>query len=95
MYFLFLAVSLSYWSFYLKPQLREDRLLDRSLNSQSKTQDFFANARPQFSGMTQIQKLDEKFLPRLGGKEGPKGKARLIVVGDVHGCKNECEFDPS
>jgi hypothetical protein len=41
------------------------------------------NKRPEFGGMVQVERLDKKHLP--------KGEGRLIVVGDVHGCKKELE----
>jgi hypothetical protein len=44
---------------------------------------FGKNKRPEFGGMVQVKKLEEKWLPREEG--------RLIVVGDVHGCKKELE----
>jgi len=44
---------------------------------------FGKNKRPEFGGMVQVKKLEHKWLP--------SGKGRLIVVGDVHGCRKELE----
>lgn len=46
-------------------------------------QSFGKNKRPEFGGMVQVKKLDDRWLP--------KGEGRLIVVGDVHGCRKELE----
>lgn len=44
---------------------------------------FGKNKRPEFDGMVHVKKLDDRWLP--------KGEGRLIVVGDVHGCRKELE----
>src|SRR6202044_897025 len=59
---------------------------------------FGNNARPSFSDMIHMKTLDEKHVP---GKYGKNDAARLIFVGDIHGCKEELQallekvqFDP-
>ena len=49
---------------------------------------------PQFDDLIQIQTLDPELVPMdlAGVDAGSKNKRRLIIVGDVHGCKEECEF---
>jgi hypothetical protein len=44
---------------------------------------FGKNKRPHLGDTVQVVKLEEKWLP--------KGEGRLIIVGDVHGCKKELE----
>jgi hypothetical protein len=87
-YFLFLTLTFYYWTYHLKPEWQETKALDNSLARQRPKQDFFANARPQFADMIQVQQLDSRLLP---GSEDAS-KARLVVVGDVHGCKEERTF---
>ena len=43
---------------------------------------FGTNMRPKFADIIQVKDLDRNLIPR--------DKTRLIVVGDVHGCKDEC-----
>lgn len=44
---------------------------------------FGTNMRPTFNDMIQLKTIDQTLVPRK------KDKARLIVVGDVHGCHDE------
>jgi len=59
---------------------------------------FGNNDRPLFSDMIHMKTLDERHIP---GKHDKKDAARLIFVGDIHGCKEELQallkmvqFDP-
>ncbi|KAH0565541.1 hypothetical protein GP486_001074 [Trichoglossum hirsutum] len=49
------------------------------------------NVRPKFTDMLQIKALDKQFVPStgMGRLLGEDGERRLVVVGDVHGCKDE------
>jgi hypothetical protein len=72
------------WFRYVKPhrdvQVEFSRSLDESVGM---TKGWIGmNARPKFNDMIQVKMLDEKLVP-----VGTKGEGRLIVVGDVHGCK--------
>lgn len=65
---------------------------------------FGANMRAEFGGMVQMMSLDEGSdydhdYEGRGGQETEtannhenKSTRRLVVVGDVHGCIDECEF---
>jgi hypothetical protein len=48
---------------------------------------------PRFEDLILIQTLDPELVPTdLAGEDaGSKNKKRLVIVGDVHGCKEECE----
>lgn len=40
--------------------------------------------RAEFRDMIQLENIDERFIPKQGARR------RLIVIGDVHGCHEEC-----
>lgn len=82
------------WSWILYPRIHERNVLLHSLDPASKDDAggwFGANSTPQFDDLIQIRTLDPDLLP----KAAPEGEGsdtvdrRLIVVGDVHGCKEE------
>lgn len=81
------------WGLLLYPRIKERSALLRSLDPGSKEEVggwFGTNLLPKFDGLIQLQTLDSRFVPgaRVEGEEsGPK--RRLVVVGDVHGCKEE------
>lgn len=85
------------WSVIVFPQLEERKDLLHSLDPASKNNAggwFGTNSLPQFDDLVQIHTLDPKFLPvaPLEGGESDWKSKRLIVVGDVHGCKDERTF---
>ena len=47
---------------------------------------FGTNMLPEFVGITQVKTLDTYFVP------GSRDSRRLIFIGDVHGCREECMF---
>ena len=71
------------WNRWLKPMCHENTLLRGSLDERIRTGKgwFGTNMRPKFADIKQVEKLDANLVP--------KGKKRLMVVGDVHGCKDE------
>ncbi|MCJ1388556.1 hypothetical protein MMC18_001403 [Xylographa bjoerkii] len=74
------------WAWWLGPKLSEHLMLKGSLDTRIKASKgwFGANMRPKFAGMVQLEHLDANLVP-TGGRD----RKRLIVVGDVHGCKDE------
>jgi hypothetical protein len=83
-YAIVIISALYFWMEYLKPSMEEEDLLDTSLY-QSNPRPFGSNVRPEFTGMIQVQYLDSHYLP--GATHA--SRKRLVVVGDVHGCKEE------
>ncbi|KAJ5966356.1 hypothetical protein N7481_013070 [Penicillium waksmanii] len=81
------------WGLVLSPHLQDRADISRALDASSRTTGWFGtNALPRFDDLTLIQTLDPKFLP--GGPVdvetlGAGSRKRLVVVGDVHGCKDE------
>ena len=88
MFFMFGILSLIWttWHYWAGPQLAEHQLLGDSLKERMSTGDgwFGENLRPEFVDMVHVMTLDQEMIPQKGD-----GK-RLIVVGDVHGCHDEC-----
>lgn len=81
----------------LSPRLQERNVLVHSLDPTSKTDSvgwLGTNSMPEFGDLIQIQTLDPGLVPTdlAGVDAGSKNKRRLVIVGDVHGCKEECEF---
>ena len=97
---LFVISSLAFWiawSSWLSPKLDEHFILKMSLEDKQNTKSgwFGANVRPKFQDMIQLKTLDGSLLP-AGSKHKHKGgkKKRLIIIGDIHGCKDERTLPP-
>lgn len=86
----FVSISLSWlcWKRYGQDAWTERTTLNNAVNGRmnSNLGYFGTNKLPQFVGMTQLKTLDTHFVP------GATNSRRLIFVGDVHGCHEECEF---
>lgn len=80
-----------YWRQYGAEVWYEHKTLSSVIQDkiQSNLGYFGTNILPEFVGMTHLKTLDEALAPRSGNKR------RLIIVGDVHGCVDECGFLPS
>ena len=76
-----------YWRVWGEAQWEEHVLLSNALKGKYRPGQsaFGTNMRSAFHDMIHIKTLDQALIPRKGAKE------RLIVVGDVHGCVDECE----
>lgn len=74
------------WKTWAGPRYSENVVLSESLRERMRTGDgwFGQNMRPEFMDMVHLQTLDQRLLPQKGDKD------RLIVIGDVHGCMDEC-----
>ncbi|KAJ5948822.1 Molybdenum cofactor biosynthesis MoeB [Penicillium verhagenii] len=94
-YMILFLLSWFGWTMFLYPRLEERSALLHSLNPASKVELggwFGSNSLPRFDDLIQIRTLDSDLLPvaRLEGVDAASLKEkRLIVVGDVHGCKEE------
>lgn len=87
------------WKFVLSPRLEEHSALLRSLDPQAKDEVggwFGSNALPTFDNIVQLRDLDPSYLPAEKAA-GPNqlNERRLIMIGDVHGCKEECAYSLS
>lgn len=82
------------WSWVLYPRIQERSDVLHALDPASKDEAggwFGANSMSQFDDLIQIQSLDPDLLPKTApeGEGSDTADKRLIVVGDVHGCKEE------
>ena len=86
--FLLLGLVLwGYWKWWFRPRWAEHLLLNDSLNERIKGGEgwYGGNVRPTFTDLIQLQTLHKSLVPSR------HDRTRLIVVGDVHGCKDECK----
>ncbi|EOD46869.1 putative metallophosphoesterase [Neofusicoccum parvum] len=72
------------WRWFLGPFWTEQSQLSTALVGPQKYGYFGSNARPAFTDMVQVKTLDPSLLPTTAAD-----RQRLVVVGDVHGCKPE------
>ncbi|KAL2809588.1 Metallo-dependent phosphatase-like protein [Aspergillus granulosus] len=83
------------WQYFLHPRLEENSALLHSLDPKQKSKVggwFGASATPQLDEVIQMKELDKALLPAtVVPEEGYEAERRLIVIGDVHGCKSELE----
>ncbi|KAL4788689.1 Metallo-dependent phosphatase-like protein [Aspergillus varians] len=83
------------WQFFLLPRLTENSELLTSLDPKQKGKIggwFGANALPQLEDVVQLGELNSTLLPGyLTPEDDESSERRLIVIGDVHGCKSELE----
>ncbi|KAF2187340.1 Metallo-dependent phosphatase [Zopfia rhizophila CBS 207.26] len=82
-YFVLLVITWVAWKSYLGPRWEHDRQELREME-ETPSAVFGSNVRPAFKDLVQVKSMDEKHLPGKHGK-------RLVIVGDVHGCKEELE----
>src|SRR6266536_5562219 len=89
-YLLLIVAFYFSWKGLISPYWSEQGALARSLNVKMKSGKgwFGANARPEFIDMIHLKTLDSKLIPN-GKTHGKDAGKRLVLVGDVHGCKNE------
>ncbi|KAJ5099462.1 hypothetical protein N7532_006463 [Penicillium argentinense] len=85
------------WGLVISPRLEERARMLRALDPSSKTKTgwFGTNSLPRFDDLIQIRTLDSGLVPggRIDVGNLDEGKRRrLVVVGDVHGCKDECRL---
>jgi hypothetical protein len=94
-YLILVSICWGTWVYALKPRALEQEALLKALDLQTMESVggwFGSNARPQFPDIVHLRALDPDLLPRSerpGQGEKPR---RLVIVGDVHGCKDECKL---
>ena len=76
------------WNWWAQPQWHEHTLLKNAVDGKSKSgfSSFGTNMRPQFRDMVHMKNLNHD----LTGLKG--NRSRFVIIGDVHGCIDECEF---
>ena len=66
----------------------EEQRLDYAFAAaEKKGNKFGTNVRPSFTDMLHVKTLSDHLIP---GHE--YGDRRLIIIGDIHGCKHECMY---
>ncbi|KAK2748903.1 hypothetical protein FQN57_007186 [Myotisia sp. PD_48] len=94
-YIVLLSLFWGSWTKIASPALQELEDLNRALDP--KTRDnaggwFGSNALPGFNDMVQQRSMDPSLIPgNKSMRSTHLNRRRLIVVGDVHGCKDELE----
>ena len=87
-YLLLLAVFWFCWLYWVAPAIDEEKRLDDAFESaEKKGNKFGTNVTPSFTDMPHVKILPDHLIP---GRE--RGDRRLIIIGDVHGCKDECMY---
>lgn len=87
-FFVSLSLSWLYWRRYGVDAWAEHRMLNGAVSGRLKSDlgYFGTNMLPEFVGITQVKTLDKYFVP------GSRDSRRLIFIGDVHGCRDECMY---
>jgi hypothetical protein len=83
-YLVFLLALATYF-FVIRPAMMERDGLAQSVAGDLKKGVFGNNFMPSFLDIAQVKELDPSLLPSKSNK-----KRRLIFIGDVHGCLDEC-----
>jgi hypothetical protein len=78
-------IMFTVWNWMLRPRWSESKAIDHSLD-RPQSHSFGGNTRPPFTDLIQLKTLPSDHLPSSTDPSDPK---RLIIVGDVHGCKHE------
>lgn len=86
--FLFWLLVWGNWKYWVKSQWEEQIVLNNALQGRFPPgrSMFGTNTRPKFSDMIHMRTINQDLIPQRGEK------TRLVVVGDVHGCVDECTF---
>ena len=90
LFFLLWGLCWGSWKWWVRPRWIEHLLLSESLDERMKSGEgwFGSNVRPTFTDLVQIQTLDRSLV------QSKDERKRFIVVGNVHGCKDECKILP-
>ncbi|KAI9684787.1 MAG: hypothetical protein M1829_000162 [Trizodia sp. TS-e1964] len=79
------------WSLWAEDRWHEQIIMNQSFEAthNSKENIFALNHKPKFSDMIQVMTMDSSLLPNSQRQKHGNRKRRLLLVGDVHGCRNE------
>ncbi|KAF1808539.1 Metallo-dependent phosphatase [Eremomyces bilateralis CBS 781.70] len=91
----FLVLVCVAWTLWVGPNLAEATALDRSLQSVRRSEQYFGgNGAVRLEGMRNVAGLEGRWVPGRGEAkgEGVGADNRLVIVGDVHGCREELEM---
>jgi hypothetical protein len=94
-YAILLMFAYTGWEAVLHPMMKEHESILTSLSADTleKVGGWFGtNVRPEFFDVVPMRTLDPALLPSLERQQGDKSSRRLVIVGDVHGCQDECKF---
>ena len=94
-YAILLMFAYTGWEAVLQPMIKEHEEILTSLNADTleKVGGWFGtNVRPEFVDVVPMKTLDPALLPSPERTKGHKSSRRLVIVGDVHGCQDECKF---
>ena len=91
LYFILMAAVWIWWFHFYGPKYAEDSFVRESLHARLKSGrgHFGMNMRVSFAGLTQLRELDRRLVP--GSEVKGTNKRRLVIVGDIHGCYDECK----
>lgn len=90
--FVFLGLLWVNWGLWARARWREHTVLKNAVSGgklQNGFGSFGTNMRAEFGGLVHLRSLGEDYGV---GRQGRNDESRLVVVGDVHGCIDECEF---
>lgn len=83
------------WETILRPKIQEYEDLTTSLDTVTMQRVggwFGTNVRPEFADIVPMRSLDPGLLPSFEKQEKSKSGRRLVIIGDVHGSQDECEY---
>ncbi|EEP78853.1 predicted protein [Uncinocarpus reesii 1704] len=93
-YLVLLVICWAGWVGFASPQLKEHGQIAKALDVKNRDRVggwFGTNSLPRFADLVHLETLDEQLLPSEGQDDIPLDRRRLVVVGDVHGCKDELD----
>ncbi|KAI9832162.1 MAG: hypothetical protein M1819_004513 [Sarea resinae] len=82
------AIAYVAYDWWLSPRWAEQKIFRDSFDQEAMSSKgwYGTNVRPAFTNMVQLKTLDSHLIPQSGRSMDDK---RLVIVGDVHGCKDE------
>lgn len=94
-YLILVSICWGAWKYVIQPRALEQEALLKALDPHTVDSVggwFGSNVRPKFPGLVQLRTLDPDFQLREHRPKTGEKPRRLVIVGDVHGCKDERTF---